>query len=343
LPESDMNISDQEQDITPLDSVRQRSDTSVKEQSHQADTTRIRDSLRLKKKEIKKTIEFPAITDTVSVSNRSHISDITFYDTVNIITRIDRGRTKEFPFIFIEKNKIRKAESNNFLQHSLKEGEELVVKPFHDDWIIFVILIAAFFYASIQTLSKKLFPGLIRFFLFRGVGDSAARETSELFHWQSTIINLISFFNIALFVYCAAFYYDFNLSGISGIFLWLIAFVIIVAAITLRHLGCIITGNLSGQKEIFDEYIVIIYQSYRYLALILFILVILLSYTTFFAAKTLLFTGFISLAALYLMRILRLFMIFIKRNVSILYLILYLCALEFLPVTIVLKYFTGLF
>jgi hypothetical protein len=225
----------------------------------------------------------------------------------------------------------------------LKDGEDVAVRPFHNDWIIFFILIAAFFYASLPAFSRKLFPGATRFFRFRGIGDPEARETSELFHWQSTIFNLISFFNIALFAYCSAFYYDFIPEAASGIIFWLIVVGIIIVSITLRQIVCIIIGRFSGQKEVFDEYIITIYQTYRYLAFAFFILTILLAYTTIFSAKTLFFTGFISLAALYLMRISRLFAIFMKKNISVLYLILYLCALEFLPVIVVLKYFTGLF
>jgi hypothetical protein len=45
---------------------------------------------------------------------------------------------------------------------------------------------------------------------------------------------------------------------------------------------------------------------------------------------------------MYLIRVIRLIIIFLNRNISIFYLILYLCALEILPVLIVIKYFTGL-
>ena len=45
---------------------------------------------------------------------------------------------------------------------------------------------------------------------------------------------------------------------------------------------------------------------------------------------------------MYSIRVIRLLIIFLNRNISIFYLILYLCALEILPVLIVVKYFTGL-
>jgi len=155
-------------------------------------------------------------------------------------------------------------------------------------------------------------------------------------------MNLISFLNLALFAYCAAFYYEFIPSGISGFLFWIIALGFIVTAITLRHIICYLTGRASTENNVFNEYTVIIYFSYRIMALVLFILVILISYTRLFPADTLFLAGFITISALYLMRIIRLLLIFINRNISLFYLILYLCALEILPVLISVKYFSGL-
>ncbi|MGD0341915.1 MAG: DUF4271 domain-containing protein [Bacteroidales bacterium] len=281
--------------------------------------------------------------DTISVCTRNAISDVTFHDSLNLVTRINETELNKFPFIFTEINRKRENATRQVLIKHLKEGKDLPVNPFHEDWIILIVLAASFLYSSIRTFSKNFFPEVIRFFSFRGVGDPVSGNIGEVYHWQSTLVNLISFFNIALFIHCAAVYYDFIPAGISGILFWVIAFVAVALIITIRHLICYVTGNISGQKQIFNEYIVTVYQSYRYAALILFILVIILSYTELFTAKTIFTTGLIAFSALYLMRIIRLLLIFMKRGVSILYLILYLCALEFLPVLITVKYFTGLF
>jgi len=284
-----------------------------------------------------------SFSDTIHVSERSHISDITFYDSANIITRIRLDQINGFPFQFIETNRNRESEFRSSLIKHLHDGDEVTAKPFHNDWIIFIILIAAFFYASIRIFSGKLLPEMIRFFLFKGISDPESRDVGGLFHWQSTIINFISFINISLFVYCAAHYYNAIPDSFPGAAAWLIALGIIILAVTFRHILCFITGRISGEQEAFNEYIVTFYQAYRHLAFILFIIVILLSYTEFLSQKGLVITGFATFALLYVMRILRLFLIFIKRNVSILYLILYLCALEILPVAVILKYVAGLF
>jgi len=99
---------------------------------------------------------------------------------------------------------------------------------------------------------------------------------------------------------------------------------------------------MSGEKEIFSEYLVGIYQYYRLAALFLLIISVMVLYTVFLPKNVLFYVGFSFVALLYVIRVLRLFLIFINRHVSIFYLILYLCALEILPVVIIIKYVTGL-
>jgi hypothetical protein len=338
-----MNTSDQEQDIQLRDTAKHKADTSVHALMSTTETARVADTIPRKKIHVLsvKQISFPA--DTTSMCTRNVISDVTFYDSLNIITRINEAEQNRVPFLFREKNRNREDAARLVLTKHLKDGKDLPVKLFHEDWIILIVLLAAFLYSSIRTFSKNFSPEVIRFFSFRGVGDPVSGDIGEVFHWQSTIVNLISFFNLALFAYCAASYFNFIPESISGILFWAIAFAIVAFLITMRHLICFVTGSISGQKQIFNEYMVTVYQSFRYTALILFVLVILLSYTEIFSAQTIFIIGLITLSALYLMRIIRLLLIFIKRSVSVLYLILYLCALEFLPALVTVKYLTGLF
>ena len=338
-----MNISDQEQVIFTQDTVRSNADTSAGVIKPLPDTIRTVNPVPGKKVYPLQFKELPATIDTISVCKRNPVSDVTFYDSANIVTRISSHELNGFPYSFIEKTREREERALQQLTSHLKNGKELPVKPFHNDWIIAVVLLASFIYSSIRTFSKNFFPEVARYFSFRGVGDPSSYDISALFHWQSTLINLISFLNIALFTCYAAFYYDFIPAGISGFVFWLIAFVIVSAIITIRHLICYFIGKLSGEVKAFNEYITAVYQSFRYTALILFILVILLSYTGIFEVKSLFIAGFFSFFVLYFIRIVRLLLIFIKRNISVLYLILYLCALEILPVLILVKYFTGLF
>jgi hypothetical protein len=284
----------------------------------------------------------PLSTDTTSVCLRNSISDVTFYDSNNVVFKIASESYKQFPFVFTEKVQQKKAEEKALLIKQLRPGKDLPANQMHPDWIIVIILIAAFLYSIIKATSKRIMPDFEKFFLFRGINDPGSRDRVGLFQWQSTILNLGSFLIIGLFGYLAASFYNFIPTGFRGFIIWLIALGIISSAITLRHLVCVITGSASGQREIFRQYLLGIYQSYRFGAIFLFIIIILIVYTRILPVGVFITSGVIIIGMMYLIRIIRLLIIFLNRNISIFYLILYLCALEILPVLVAIKYFTGL-
>jgi hypothetical protein len=117
---------------------------------------------------------------------------------------------------------------------------------------------------------------------------------------------------------------------------------VIITAVSLRHLVCLLIGVTSGEKEVFSEYLLGVYQFYRFSSSFIFVVLVVLTYTTIFPVKTCFSAGVIVIATLYMMRVIRLFIIFINKNISLFYLILYLCALEILPVVIAVKYISGL-
>jgi hypothetical protein len=281
-------------------------------------------------------------TDTISVCSRNSIADVTFYDYNTFVFRIGFGTYKQFPYVFTDKVRQLKAGEKTMLIKHLKPGDDLPSHPLHADWMILVIIIAATLFSLIRKAKGNLSLGLAKYFLFRGINDPVSRDFGGLFHWHSTILNLISFIIIGLFGYTAVTYFNLIPSGFKGIIIWLIALGIICLAVTLRHITCVVTGFTSGEREVFTKYLLGIYQSYRVGAFFLFVIIILMSYTRILPVKDLIISGIIVAGLMYLIRVLRLLIIFLNKNISIFYLILYLCALEILPVLIIVKYFTGL-
>jgi hypothetical protein len=322
--------------IVSKDTIRLKSDSTSIANIHQ-----LKDSVPHKLLSNPKPVRFE-YTDSTSVCSRNIISDITFYDSSNIVAEIESFSSNRFPFLFTAKNRQIKAEARASMIKHLKPGQDLPLQPLHDDWIIGIVILSAFVYSLVRSSSKSMMHGISRFFLFKGINDSSSRDKDGLFAGQSKILNLISFLNIGLFAYCAASYYDVIPAGISGIVFWLLCVGIFILTVILRHIVCIITGFMSGEKDAFNEYLSGIYQSYRLSALFLFILVILMLYTMILHGSGCFIAGVAVLGIFYLLRIFRLLIIFLKMNISIFYLILYLCALEFLPVVISVKYFTGL-
>jgi hypothetical protein len=322
--------------IVNHDSVRVQTDSTSTENFSKAKESVSQKSVSV----IQKTV--PVNNDTTSVCTRNSIADVTFYDFNNFILRIGYGSYKQFPFVFTEKVRQQQIEAKAHLIKQLKPGTDLPVNPLHSDWMILIVLLCVFLFSLVKKMSGRLSQNFNRFFLFRGINYPVSHDLGGLFHWQSTILNLVSFIIIGLFGYSVASYFEIVPGGFKGIIVWLISLGIISSAVTLRHIACLITGEASGEQEAFREYLLGIYQAYRFGALFLFMIFLLITYTRILPVQGLILTGIIVVGLLYLFRFIRLLIIFLNRNISIFYLILYLCALEILPVLIVIKYITGL-
>jgi hypothetical protein len=280
--------------------------------------------------------------DTTSVCSRNLVADVTFYNPDYVIREADPVYLSHFPYQFTGNNIRIRTDRKASLEKHLKGGIVLPQRPFHHDWVLGVLLLSLLLFTVVQVASKNFLSGTARFFLFRGTTEESSRDLPGMFQWQSTVLNLSTFMIISVYACFTASYFDFIPYGINDFALWSIALGFIIVSITLRHIACTIAGIISDQRSLFHDYLHTVYQSYRFGSIFLFILVILMSYTELLADKSYFILGPAILLMLYLIRIFRLLIIFINRTISIFYLILYLCALEFLPVLITIKYFSGL-
>jgi hypothetical protein len=280
--------------------------------------------------------------DTATICRKGKIANITFTDPANFVLSLDRSVADRAPFILTENNLAFSNGERGVLVKALKEGNELPPQQYQSDWIVPLLMFAMFLFALVRSFPGDFFRNMLRFILMRGINESASRDTGPLYQWQATLLNFSSFISISLFGYLLVRHFYIQPGDIQGFTLWLILFGIVVSAITSRHLICTLTGSISGQVEVFREYINGIYHVYRAAGIIFLILGLLILYTTYLPSNIYFFTGIIIGGLLYILRISRLLLIFITRHVSIFYLILYLCALEILPVVIIVKYVTGL-
>lgn len=282
------------------------------------------------------------ITDTTSVCTRNSIADATFYDPSGLFRNIDGSQPVFFPFRNIENPVEVFTEHRAKVSGNLRDGSLIPMKPLHHDWLIGVIFLSAYLWLIVRPANRSFFREMTRFVLFRGINESSSRDIGALFTWQSTILNFVTFTIMALFLYSFAELRNTIPQGISPFVFMLICLGAIIAGITSRHFICNAAGSLSDRQEVFDEYLVTVYKSYRFVSILLLAIVIMLAYSVVFPENFLLRAGFAVLLIFYLLRTFRLFLIFIKRNISVLYLILYLCALEILPVLILIRYFNQL-
>jgi len=280
------------------------------------------------------------IKDTISICRRNSIADITFYDRDVFLKNLNYIPPGWIRYKDAGNRGLRMDKAEFKTAAYLREGESRSSYNAHNDLILIIILFAAIMFLQVHYMMRNFADDVRRFFLFRGINEPSSREVSSLFTWQSTLLNFISFLVIALFGFTSLVFYGLNPAGVHSSLLIPILLVIVIFGITMRHLICTAAGNLSGNYDVFNEYLVNVYHSYRFSAMILFALVLIMTFTSLLSKELCIITGIASLGLIYFFRITRLSLIFIRRNISILYLILYLCALEILPLLILIRYFS---
>lgn len=266
-----------------------------------------------------------------------------FYHTSFPRDTDEENQVQNFPFSFLNYPDKPHFSFWQTKETDLREGIMIEENTLKTDWMLPVILVSAALYIILRNIPGNYFRSMLNFLIFRDISGPASRETARIFRLQSTTINLASLLNVGLFGYSALWYFDISTPGLHGITLWLACTAVAATAMTVRFIVSSITGTISEKPDIFSVYMVTVYNFYRIWGLVCFILLIMMIYTSFLSPGVIVFSGIIAGILLYIIRIVRLLLIFITRRASVLYLILYLCALEILPVAVIIKYITGLF
>lgn len=240
----------------------------------------------------------------------------------------------------VSHDSVSKAEYSTATRANLHEGLPIPVNQLHTDWITSLLILAAILYLVVITFSRNLFSDIARVFSLaprtRHIIDSRS-----IFHWQSTLANLASFINISIFLYLLIRGTGISLPGVlNGPLLWVALLLSVSLAISVRHITTFMTGNISGHSRIFAEYLNNIYSLYRLMGISLIPIIISISYFPFITPLFLFKTGVAIIVFVFIVRIISLLIIFIRSNVSIFYFLLYLCALEILPVAIIFRIMT---
>ena len=206
--------------------------------------------------------------------------------------------------------------------------------------VTFILLSTALLIITVLTVffRKSIINGLA-LISFRRRGEVILPVTSEVFSWPPILRNIFTVLNISIFAAITIMTMDLAIPGLFGGSTGLTAVLagVFLAALLIRHLITIIVAEITGLQSLYREYMNIVYNTWFACALFLFILNTIILFTPIGNPSPIINTGLIIISIFLIIRALRLMSIFIDRHVSIFYFILYLCALEVLPVMVILK------
>jgi len=226
------------------------------------------------------------------------------------------------------------------LFHGL-EGITRTEELWSSDWLVYVLVLPLMLYAVVIYVERYPALWLSKVVYSNRVASNVYRNRAhgrQLGHILLFIIAGISLATICYFLEVTLSLYFFSLSGIA---LWFFNLAILSVSVSLRFLILFIIGELTGTRGAFDEYGFNISQFYKFMAVPLLFINFFIPYFESIPDIILLIIASIFIASVLIIRIFRLASIFIKRGFSLLYFILYLCALEFTPILVFVKYLSG--
>lgn len=220
---------------------------------------------------------------------------------------------------------------------STKKIEPIPKVAMEQNWIVYVFVLILFLAAILRVFYQKKFTLFINAFISRRFSNQILREENALTQSTSILLSAIFFISASLFFYLVSKYFHQNISGYSE---WQSFLLILLACVGFYFLklfinkvgGYIFKTYKETEEYIFNQFLVL-----QILGLLLIIWSILLKFSTNINKEIFIYAGFSTLLLGFIIRMVKSFGIVNMNTYSPVYIFLYLCTLEILPLIIIVK------
>ncbi len=202
------------------------------------------------------------------------------------------------------------------------------------DWMLGIIILAFVLFGWINVRFSRFVSSIIgasyNYFVARRLQEEGNVVRSKVFF----VMNILFFINAALIITQWFEFNQYEILGQKGIVLFLMFLTTIAVVYSLKSLFLLLLDFMFLTKGAFMSYNSTVFIYYKIAGFILLPIIAFVPFVSTNLSFWLFVIALFMFGVLYLMRLLRGIQIGIKNRLSILYLILYLCALEILPMLI---------
>jgi len=206
-------------------------------------------------------------------------------------------------------------------------------------WIIIVFIIIFTIIAWTNYFYSKYLVGLFKSYFNYRAAQKLFNESNILTGRSAFALTINFFLIISLNIFLLLqLYSNFD---VNELLLFFIIFLISIIIFAIKNTIITSFGNILNNKKLaqFYNYNIGLYN--QVIGIICIPLLLLISYVDFRNNELLIYINLGILLLIYLTRIIRSIKIFLHEHFSILYLFLYLCAIEFLPVYIIFRLYNN--
>ncbi len=207
------------------------------------------------------------------------------------------------------------------------------------DWMLGILLLIFLLFSWVRVYHSRRLRQLYQALTSKLYVQHILRTNDGLMQRVSFVLDVISYLVLASFLFQVFEYYQLNIPYSNYLHPFLIILLTLIVIYQIKNMILIMSGVLLNQQEKLHEYRFNVFLMNKTLGIVLTPIIICIAYLSFGEAVNIGIGLFLIITA-YLYRINRGWAIGLKEaNVSVFYLFMYLCTLEFLPLVVLTRLF----
>jgi len=254
-------------------------------------------------------------------------------DNSNSIFEVVDVKPQENKLEFIEL-KSDSTKSDSFIGIPKTTGNKSL---FAADWMLIVFVLLFGFIAWARLFNVKYFNAILSAAIDYQNSFKLFRDKNAVLQRVSLSLNIISVLSLGLFFYFALKINGIELPAVHEFVFYLIICVAFALVLLWKQVFSSIMGFVLLLQKEFAEYAHNVFVYYKLMGIALIPFSLLIAYSGKEMETYLLWGGLSVLFVILLLRYGRSFRVFMQKGVSIVYLILYFCSLEILPIVLIVK------
>jgi hypothetical protein len=210
-------------------------------------------------------------------------------------------------------------------------------RPYRETWVIVVVLFLVLFFALIRFFFPAELNTIVQAFYSNQALSKINKEDTLFSSWPFVFLYILFGLITGLYLYLSGKYLEISYPA-EGFELFIYLSAVVVGLFTMKIIVLRVMGFLFDVKRLVREYVSVLYLSYFNAAILFLPVVIAFSLTSYRFAVIYSYIGIAMLVLIFALQ-------FLRAGANILsnykfpkvYLIIYLCALEFCPLIILFK------
>lgn len=204
-------------------------------------------------------------------------------------------------------------------------------------WYLIIFLLALAQLARVRLYYGKFFTPVFYSLVSYKTENNLYRNKNTPFIRYSFDMNTIFFLIAPLFFYQVSNFFGFNILPYSPMVNYLILVGVFIGWYFIKFITLGLIGYISHSEKLFNEYFFSFSLSVKNITLFLIPISVFEAYIDVGVNYLFIYLGITLIGLVYVLRVFRLFYLFLIKRLSVLYGILYLCALEILPILILIR------